>query len=336
MFPEYRDVFQLSHTWGKFGKVRTLTSLKSGSSEFSIFAFTVGSSAPETPSLIFTAGVHGLEKIGTQVALSFMHHIEARISWDELLQEALRRVRISFVPLLNPIGMSRFQRSNGNGVDLMRNSPIQSSFASLGVGGQSYSSKLPWYRGNASQSHDGMEPESRSLVDWFLEETKGSSCTLALDLHSGFGTRDQLWFPYAKSRQPFEGIHQVHALRELLDRVMPNHVYLFEPQAKHYTTHGDLWDYLLLRVGSNRNFLPLTLEMGSWNWVRKNPLQLFSLLGPFNPIKPHRMKRAMRRHLPLFDFLVHSTASHPVWTKVDQEHHRKAALLQWPSIESSS
>jgi hypothetical protein len=335
MFSEYREVLHHIEKWEKFGTVRTLTSLRSESFDYSIPAFSVGSGDSASPHLIFTAGVHGLEKIGTQVALSFMTHIEARMGWDELFHEALRRIRISFVPLLNPIGMSRFRRANGNGVDLMRNAPVHSPEASFGVGGQSFSARLPWFRGNPFQTHAGMEPEARLLVDWILSEVSRSSCTLALDLHSGFGSQDQLWFPYAKTKRSFERLHQVHALWELLERVMPNHVYLFEPQAKHYTTHGDLWDYLLEKAGAGKNFLPLTLEMGSWNWVRKNPLQLFSLLGPFNPIKPHRMKRAMRRHLPLLDFLIHSTASHSIWTEADPVHHTRAALLKWPTTSAS-
>ena len=50
-------------------------------------------------------------------------------------------------------------------------------------------------------------------------------------------------------------------------------------------------------------FLPWTLEMGSWAWVRKNPLQVFQALGFFNPIKPHRYARTMRRHARLVEFL---------------------------------
>jgi hypothetical protein len=336
MFPEYAEVLRHSQTWTKFGFIRELARVNRGSSDFSIHAFSAGSSDPSAPHLIFSGGVHGLEKIGTQVALSFMNHLEARMPWDELLQEAFKKIRISFLPLMNPVGMFRFRRANGNGVDLMRNSPIQSASASFGVGGQAFSPALPWYRGNPTLTHEGMETEAKALIDWVLEETFRSSCVLALDLHSGFGSQDQLWFPYAKSKEPFERIHQVHALWQLLDRVMPNHVYRFEPQAKHYTTHGDLWDYLVEKIAPERNFLPLTLEMGSWNWVRKNPLQLFSLLGPFNPVKPHRMKRAMRRHLPLLDFLIHSTASHAVWTGADRESHRNAAFEKWPSIGSSS
>jgi hypothetical protein len=59
--------------------------------------------------------------------------------------------------------------------------------------------------------------------------------------------------------------------------------------------------------------LPLTLEMGSWNWVRKNPFQLFSSHGLFHPTKPHRVKRVLRSHLILFEFLLQATAAQAHW-----------------------
>ena len=59
--------------------------------------------------------------------------------------------------------------------------------------------------------------------------------------------------------------------------------------------------------------MPLTLEMGSWTWVRKNPLQGLTSLGRFNPIKPHRLRRTLRRHLPLLEFLFHAAASYRAW-----------------------
>lgn len=34
----------------------------------------------------------------------------------------------------------------------------------------------------------------------------------------------------------------------------------------------------------------------------KNPRQLFSRHGMFNPIKAHRIKRVLRRHADLLDF----------------------------------
>jgi hypothetical protein len=104
-------------------------------------------------------------------------------------------------------------------------------------------------------------------------------------------------------------------LAHLLDDSLPNHVYAIEQTAQAYTIRGDLWDHLYdrRRDAGGGTLLPLTLEMGSWTWVRKNPLQGLSTLGRFNPIKPHRHKRTLRRHLPLLEFLLHATASHRAW-----------------------
>ena len=85
-----------------------------------------------------------------------------------------------------------------------------------------------------------------------------------------------------------------------------------EPQAQAYTIRGDLWDHLYDSYGEAHGdgvFVPLTLEMGSWLWVRKNPVQALSALGPFNPVVPHRLRRTLRRHLLLFDFLYRAVAS---------------------------
>ena len=57
----------------------------------------------------------------------------------------------------------------------------------------------------------------------------------------------------------------------------------------------------------------MTLELGSWLWIRKNPRQLLSRHGIFNPIKAHRIKRVLRRHADLLDFLTRAAYAAPSW-----------------------
>jgi hypothetical protein len=57
----------------------------------------------------------------------------------------------------------------------------------------------------------------------------------------------------------------------------------------------------------------MTLELGSWLWIRKNPRQLFSRHGIFNPMKAHRTKRVLRRHADLLDFLTRAAFAVPRW-----------------------
>ena len=105
---------------------------------------------------------------------------------------------------------------------------------------------------------------------------------------------------------------QVQSLKDLIDETLQHHIYSIEPQSFSYTTHGDLWDYLYDKFRDHDSqgkklFIPWTLEMGSWRWVRKNPKQALSALGLFNPMVDHRFDRTMRRHKSLLDLLFSAT-----------------------------
>ena len=277
-----------------------------------IYAFRFGAAARAAPVLIVVGGVHGLERIGTEVAIAFLSALITRLGWDQVLHDALARCRVIVVPLLNPVGMALGQRANGNGVDLMRNAPAHALGGTPLVGGHRISPRLPWYMGRAGAP---MEAEAAALVRVVEDDVFASRFAIALDLHSGFGFVDRLWYPYARTREPLPDQAKIAALGRLLDATLPNHVYRFEQTAQTYTIRGDLWDHLYDRrraVGGG-TLLPLTLEMGSWAWVRKNPLQALSSLGRFNPIKAHRHRRTLRRHLPLLDFLLYAAASYTAW-----------------------
>lgn len=300
-------------------RIETLTTVAHRGHRFPVHGVVLGTSDRTMPTLAVVGGVHGLERIGTRVTLAYLHTLSELLGWDEVLTRALERSRLVFVPLVNPVGMLRHTRANGAGVDLMRNAPPHpDGRPSPLVGGQRFSSRLPWFMGAAGAP---MEPEAAALCDFVERELFDSRLAISLDVHSGFGFEDRLWFPYARTRRPFPNLAEVYALERLLDMTLPNHVYKLEPQARNYTVHGDLWDHLhdrhagasAVNGAGERVFLPLTLELGSWLWLRKNPRQAFHVLGGFNPMKPHRLRRTLRRHLPLFDFLHRATASPERW-----------------------
>jgi hypothetical protein len=336
-FPELEHIQRLAERYAKHGEVLKIETVSFRGESYPIQAFVLGSRDAHAPVFGLVGGVHGLEKIGTHVVLSYMEHLLERLEWDEALKLQLGRVKLVLLPLVNPVGMHRNTRCNGNDVDLMRNSPSRSTTgASFLLGGHRYSRLLPWHMGIEGQ----MEPEAKALCDFVQAQCESSPYSVVVDVHSGFGLVDQLWFPYAKTTEPFPNLIEVIALKSLLDRVLANHIYRFEPQAVHYTTHGDLWDYVYdqLQAGylawpqSGSCFLPLTLELGSWNWIKKNPFQLYYKGGAFNPIKDHRRKRALRRHLPLFDFMLSATAFNAGWmpsTDAERMELKKKALLAW-------
>ena len=293
-----------------------------------VYAITLGDSDPALPAVGYFGGVHGLERIGARVVIAFLHHLVMRLVWDASLQQLLRQVRLLFMPVVNPAGLQRGTRSNANGVDLMRNAPVQAlDAAAWPVGGQRLSRRLPWYRGARDAA---MQAESAALCEWVARELHGRPFALAVDCHSGFGLRDRLWFPFAHRRAPMPALAEMHALHEIFSASHAHHPYVVEPQSRQYLAHGDLWDHLVLQGEGRGVFLPLTLEMGSWLWVKKNPRQLFSRAGIFNPLIAHREQRVLRRHLPLLDFALRAAAGHALWLPrgaAREVHHRRALDL---------
>jgi hypothetical protein len=296
-----------------------------------VYSISFGDGQPVLPAVGFFGGVHGLERIGTEVVLAFVAHLAARLDWDDSLHALLARVQVVAMPLVNPGGLVRGTRANPAGVDLMRNAPVEAPVpVHRLLGGQRISARLPWYRGPAGAP---LQPESAALCGVVQRELLNRPFALAIDCHSGFGLADRLWFPFAHTRRPIAQLPDVHALKQLFDASHPQHRYLIEPQSRHYCTHGDLWDHLLLGAGEDAPFVPLTLEMGSWTWVRKNPRQLFTRHGMFNPLIDHRRDRVLRRHMVWFDFVLRAAASHARWRPAGQarEAQRAQALALWYS-----
>lgn len=314
--PEIKQLEKLIGQLSDVSRSHALGRVQADGEEFDVHALVLGCEDKTAPTMGLFGGVHGLERVGSHLIISYLESLVELLQWDSDLKRILESSRLVMIPIVNPGGMAMGKRSNPNGVDLMRNAPVDADVdPAILLGGHRYGSWLPWFRGESGQR---MEDEAQWLCDFVVSEMFSADSAIALDIHSGFGVKDRLWYPYAKSLQPFPLKREVMTLAGMLDRSRPNHIYTVEAQSLNYTTHGDLWDYLFdlhweeHGKSQKKLFLPLTLEMGSWIWLKKNPWQLFSALGPFNPIKEHRFKRTMRRHKPLIDFLFkavrHSTA----------------------------
>jgi hypothetical protein len=295
--PELLELDALARLAGARLERRSLCEVTLGEQRLPVEAFALGSDRRDAPAVGIFGGVHGLERIGAEVAIAYLRSLVMRLRWDETLHRQLETLRLIFVPLVNPGGLVRGTRANPNGVDLMRNAPIDAADrVPYLIGGQRISASLPWYRG-----------------------------------HSGFGLHDRVWFPFAHTARPIEHLPEIHALCETMDETLLHHRYVVEPQSRQYLAHGDLWDHLYLGAPPGRVFLPLTLEMGSWLWVRKNPRQLFSRHGLFNPMIEHRQQRVLRRHIGWLDFIARAACSHARWlpTGAGREQHRALALARW-------
>ena len=313
-------------------EARLLGDVRSGAHRFPLHALLMGNPDPDVPAVGFFGGVHGLERIGAEVVMAYVRNLVSRLRWDRLLHQHLQQVRLVFMPLVNPGGLWRGTRANPRGVDLMRNAPVDATQpVPFMLGGQRISAGLPWYRGVAGAP---MEVESAALCELVEREMLGRRFSLAVDCHSGFGVQDRLWFPYAHTAEPIPHLAEMHALSTIFEATHSHHPYLLEPQSAAYLTHGDLWDHLYRQKTQCQDgglFLPMTLEMGSWLWIKKNPRQLFTRHGIFNPQIAHRQRRVMRRHIALLDFFTRAAAGHEGWlpSGAAREAHRLQAMQRW-------
>lgn len=331
LLPELAELERIIEDGGSSIGARIVCQVTANDRRFPVYAVSMGNPSRDVPAVGFFGGVHGLERIGSEVVLVYLRSLVMRLKWDSLLHSQLESVRLVFMPLVNPGGMWRGTRANPKGVDLMRNAPLEATErVPFLIGGQRISAGLPWYRGPLEGP---MEAESQAVCSVVEEELLVRDFSIALDCHSGFGLNDRIWFPYAHTALPIRHLPEIHALKEIFDQTYSNHNYVFEPQSRQYLAHGDLWDHLYQRASSepSRVFLPLTLEMGSWLWVKKNPRQFFSRQGIFNPLIAHRQQRVLRRHLSWLDFLARAACSHSRWRPTDEAlaSNRERALALW-------
>ena len=327
-FPELQQLECIIEQLGDRAQTTIIERIAYKGHEFPIHCITLGSDRADVPVFAFFGGVHGLEKIGSQVILSYLETISHLLDWDEEFLARLEKSRLVFIPIVNPVGVYMGTRCNGNGVDLMRNAPIEGEGVTRIFSGHHISPHLPWYRGDTLN----MEKEALAVCRVVEQQLFNAPLSIAFDIHSGFGLNDRLWFPYASRKTPFAFIPQILALKELFDRCYQHHIYKIEPMCLEYVINGDLWDYLfddyIQQFSTTKLFLPLTLEMGSWLWLRKNPSHLFSRYGLFHPLLPHRQQRIFRRHFALFDFLHRSLLYSEKWSPLSpeqkQDYYQKA------------
>jgi hypothetical protein len=299
----------------KHGKSEVLAWIDVGQEKLPLWGLRLGPADPTLPTFGLFAGVHGLERVGSHVALHFLKSFLHQLEWDFHLRELMTKVRLVSIPMVNPGGLFLSSRSNPSGVDIMRNAPVGPLPGKFPwVSGQRLSPRLPWYTGDASN----MEIETRALVQFVEKEMFESPFSMALDVHSGFGLQDRLWYPFSHSKDPFPHEDTVKDFAQLLHTSLPHHIYKIEKQTDSYVVYGDPWDHLALKHLEKRpkaSFIPWCLEMGSWTWLKKNPLQLFSKPGLFNPTLPHRYQRIMRRHRGLLDIFLRATLNYKAWSQ---------------------
>ncbi|PJZ71573.1 carboxypeptidase [Leptospira perolatii] len=245
-----------------------------------------------------TAGVHGLETIGIQILLDFLDYILHPKSTGYMTEFKKSKLGLVVLPMVNPGGVALKSRANPGGVDLMRNSGVEAVKALPFFGGHNFSSKLPYYRGH------GLEPESRTVFRTVFDRffhAKNAVIPI-LDVHSGFGTVDNVWWPYAYTKYPCPDTDLYLKIASYLKNQCGHIHFAYGPQSESYTTHGDLWDRIYDHYrevhSSEKNWssklLPITLEVGTWSDVKEEPMKIFSKKGIFRPAQSNKHETLTR------------------------------------------
>ena len=125
LFPELHQLEQLITKYEANVRAEVLASITVDDLSLPIWSIELGSQAPDAPTIGFFGGVHGMERIGSQILLAWLENLLARCQWDEGLLHLLSKVRVVCIPLLNVGGLLKSTRANPNGVDLMRNAPVE-------------------------------------------------------------------------------------------------------------------------------------------------------------------------------------------------------------------
>ena len=91
-------------------KFKTLDSVEYKGKNYPIRSVTIGPDDPSVPTLGLFGGVHGLEKVGSQVIVAYFASLFEQLKWDKDLLRRFEDFRIVSIPIVNPVGMARFSR----------------------------------------------------------------------------------------------------------------------------------------------------------------------------------------------------------------------------------
>lgn len=256
---------------------------------------------PKLPTVAFFSCFHGVEWVGGRVLINFIDHLVRELCWDEGTRDLVSKINICGIPIANPVGRIEKTRSNGRGVDLMRNAPVTGKRVIPLLGGQRISGSLPWYMGKK------IEKENQIIMKFIDDNVFPSEFKMTLDIHSAFLRRSRIWMPYASGKKLPQKEQEIFTrIKKLLNSIYKYNPYRYEKQELVYRTHGDFWDYNFDRHEMNKKgtYIPLTLEISSLNWVLRNFVFNWSFESLFNPLNRRESNEEYFRHITVFDFIL--------------------------------
>ena len=250
-----------------------------------------------------------------------------RLRWDALLHRQLETLRLVFMPVVNPGGLWRGTRANPNGVDLMRNAPVDATErVPFLVGGQRLSAGLPWYRGA-----DGAPMQAESAALCRVVE-RGTADRAAVQHRGRLPLRLRAARPAVVSVRAHAAgrsthLPEMHALCELFEQAhaAPSlRARAAEPPVP--GARRPVGPPLPARLRAAPAALLPAADAGDGLLAvgQEEPAPAASrATGMFNPLIAHRQQRVLRRHLPWLDFVARAAASHERWLPRGDERERR-------------
>lgn len=207
-----------------------------------------GSSNPEKI-IVLQAGVHGLEDFAIEVLLT----IVSRLNQHFLVK---KRVQIQVIPIVNYWGFKNHERTNQNGVDLVRNSPYKSKHKRMIPLVSGWKSPLirpltwilakTWYFMGTT-----VEKQTEFLIHKFNDLLLSGKELVFFDFHTGNTSPETtIW------RQELD---QRVGIPKHLEKVCNDHNIIFAPID--YGTHGGIYEYIA-EMNGKHHLNAFTVELG--------------------------------------------------------------------------
>ena len=90
--PELQLLENLLHRAGTAVRAECVLRVPLHGRELPVWRLEMGSTDPDAPVAGIFGGIHGMERIGSQVLLAWLESLVSRLAWDVSLQDLLQKV----------------------------------------------------------------------------------------------------------------------------------------------------------------------------------------------------------------------------------------------------
>lgn len=141
-----------------------------------IDVYTSTNNEKNPPKIILISGVHGEEKSSIVSLRNFVRDVATSWKTNSLLEFVRWNVHLIIIPIMNPYGFIRYQRKNGNGVDLNRQGSFRwETGGSTNPNAQDYKGTAPFSEKEAQYLRDAVlsNLDAIAFYDYHMNGSSG-------------------------------------------------------------------------------------------------------------------------------------------------------------------